>query len=88
MNIIKTKQSRDILASLKDYNYDPNKTIQYCKTYQNKEDYIENIKEQFETLGKCIIAMIIMSFTVLYQVWCSVQSLFPYSLVITKKRLK
>lgn len=85
--IVKSKKTQRLFSEI-NINYNPKKRLQYCYTYPTKEGYINNIKDQCESLISTVSLMIISPFVVLYQLYKTIQSLFPYGLVYTKKNLK
>jgi len=85
--IVKSKKTQKLLVHI-NIKYNPNKKLQYCRTYSNKKGYISNIKNQWKSFFALNITIIVSPFLLLYQLYIVIQSLFPYSLVYTKKNLK
>ena len=84
---VRSKKTQKLFVDI-NIKYNPKKRLQYCRTYPTQKGYISNIKNQWESLFALIITMIVSPFLILCQIYKMIQSLFPYSLVYTKKNLK
>ncbi|MCY6957857.1 hypothetical protein [Clostridium brassicae] len=83
MFLVKNKKTRDQLIEI-EYGYNPNRFIQYCKTYPCKNGYYSNIKKRWRNFFYMILQLVITPFLVVFALYYAIQSLFPYCLVITK----
>lgn len=85
MTVIKTIQQQKMLNKYRT-KYNPNKKLQYV--FMSRKYYFRQIKEEFKLLFSSLIMLVITPLYIIWQIKNCIQSLFPYSLVYTKKHLK